>query len=74
MMETVTFQEHDGALAAILPKEMANRLNVAPGDKAYAVETPNGILLIADPHLVRVLEAEHRISSQFQNALRELGS
>jgi hypothetical protein len=52
---------------------MTDRLNLSAGDKAYAVETEQGILLTPyDPDFLRVMEAEARISKRYQNALAEL--
>lgn len=73
MMKEITFRQYGGSLGTTLPKAMTDRLNVGPGDKAYAIETENGILLTPyDPDFVRVMEAEARISKKYQNALREL--
>ena len=37
-------------MTATLPKEMAERFQVRPGDRMFAVETENGILLtLYDP-------------------------
>jgi putative addiction module antidote len=73
MMKEITFRQYGGSLGTTLPKAMTDRLNVGAGDKAFAVETENGILLTPyDPDFVRVMDAEARISKKYQNALREL--
>jgi putative addiction module antidote len=73
MMKEITFRQYGGSLGTTLPKAMTDRLNFAPGDKAYAVETENGILLTPyDPDFLRVMEAAERINKRYQNALREL--
>lgn len=73
MIKEVTFRRYGGSLGTTLPKVMTDRLNIDAGDKAYAVETENGILITPyDPDFLRVMEAEARISKQYQNALREL--
>jgi putative addiction module antidote len=73
MIKEVTFRQYGGSLGTTLPKVMTDRLNLAAGDKAYAVETENGILLTPfDPEFARVMEAEARISKKYSNALREL--
>lgn len=52
---------------------MTDRLNLSAGDRTYAIETEYGILLTPyDPEFLRVMEAEARISKEYQNALREL--
>lgn len=73
MIKEVTFRQYGGSLGTTLPKAMTDRLNLAAGDKAYAVETEHGILITAyDPEFLRVMQAEERISKKYQNALREL--
>lgn len=73
MIKEITFRQYGGSLGTTLPKAMTDRLNLGAGDRAYAVETENGILLTPyDPDFARVLEAEARISKRYSNALREL--
>ena len=73
MIKEVTFRQYGGSLGTTLPKSMTDRLNLAAGDKAFAVETEHGILLTPYyPEFGRVMEAEERISKKYQNALREL--
>lgn len=73
MMKEVTLRRYGGSVGTILPKAMTDRLNLAAGDKVYVVETEQGILLTPfDPDFARVMEAEERISKQYQNALSEL--
>jgi putative addiction module antidote len=73
MIKEVTFRRYGGSLGTTLPKAMTDRLNIDAGDKVYAVETENGILITPyDPDFLRVMDAEARISKQYQNALREL--
>jgi putative addiction module antidote len=73
MIREITLRQYGGSLGTTLPKAMTDRLNLGPGDKAYAVETEHGILLTPyDPEFLRVMEAEARISKKYQNALREL--
>lgn len=73
MIKEVTLRQYGGSLGTTLPKAMTDRLNLSPGDKAYAVETEHGILLTPyDPDFVRVMEAEARITKKYSNALREL--
>ena len=73
MQQEVTLRRYGGSLGAILPKAMTDRLNLKEGDQVYVVETEQGILLTpVDPQFAQVLEAEERISKQYQNAPREL--
>lgn len=60
-------------MSATLPKDMADRLHLAPGDRVLAVETEKGILLTPyDPNVERALEIASRTAKKYRNALREL--
>lgn len=73
MVKEVTLRRYGGSLGTTLPKQMTDRLNLSPGDKLYAVETEQGILLTPyDPDFERVMDAEARISKKYANALHEL--
>lgn len=73
MIKEITLRPYGGSLGTTLPKAMTDRLNLSAGDRAYAVETEQGILLTPyDPDFLRAMEAEARISKRYQNALREL--
>lgn len=73
MIKEVTLRQYGGSLGTTLPKQMTDRLNLAPGDRLYAVETEQGILLTPyDPDFERIMEAEARISKKYANALHEL--
>jgi antitoxin component of MazEF toxin-antitoxin module len=74
MIEQITLREEGDSIAAILPDAMAERLNLMPGSRAYAIKTKTGILLMTDPQLVRALDVEERVNRRYANALRELGS
>lgn len=62
-----------GSVGATLPKDMADRLHVAPGDEVFVVETENGILITPyDPDFQNAMTAYERTASKYRNALREL--
>ena len=62
-----------GSVGATLPKDMAERLHVAPGDEVFVVETENGILITPyDPDFQNAMTAYERTASKYRNALREL--
>ena len=62
-----------GSIGATLPKDMADRLNLAAGDRVLAVETDAGILLTPyDPTTERALMLAARAARKYRNALREL--
>lgn len=73
MVRQVTVRRVGGSLAATLPKEMAERLHVAAGDRLFAMETPNGILLTPfDPEVEKQLSLARRVAKKHRHALREL--
>ena len=73
MIKETTLRKYGGSLGATLPKAMTDRFNLAAGDSVFVIETEQGILLTPyDPDFLQVMEAEARISKQYQNALREL--
>lgn len=72
-MKEVTQHQSEESPGTILPKAKTDRPTLSAGDKVYVVETEQGILLTPfDREFVRVLKAEERISTLYQNALGEL--
>ena len=73
MAKEVTLRRSGGSIAATLPKEMADRLHLEPGDHVLAIETDSGILLSPyDPETEKALSIAKRVSKRYRNALREL--
>ncbi len=73
MVKELTLRRAGGSIGATLPKDMADRLHLAPGDRVLAVESDNGILLTPyDPNVERALIIARRASKKYRNALREL--
>ncbi len=73
MTKDVVLRRVGGSIGATLPKEMADRLHLAPGDRVLAVETDRGILLTPyDPTVERALAIAARTTRKYKNALREL--
>ena len=73
MVREVTLRRAGGSIGATLPKEMADRLHLAPGDRVLAVETDKGILLTPyDAKVERTLGIARRLAKKYRNALREL--
>lgn len=73
MVKRVTLRKMGGSVGATLPKDMADRLHVAPGDEVFVVETENGILITPyDPDFQNAMTAYERTASKYRNALREL--
>lgn len=73
MTREVTLRQVGGSIGATLPKEMADRLHLAVGDRILAVETDRGILLSPyDPDVEAGLTIASQTARKFRNALREL--
>jgi putative addiction module antidote len=73
MVKDVKLRQAGGSVSATLPKDMAERLHLEPGDRVLAVETEKGILLTPyDPNVERALEIAASAAKKYRNALREL--
>ena len=73
MTRELTLRQVGGSIGATLPKDMADRLHLAPGDRVLAIETEQGILITPyDPVTERALAIAARVVRRYRNALREL--
>jgi len=73
MVREVTLRQVGGSIGATLPKDMADRLHLAAGDRMLAVETEEGILLTPyDPDVRDALAVAAYNARKFRNALHEL--
>jgi putative addiction module antidote len=73
MVRELKLRQVGGSVSATLPKDMADRLNLAPGDRVLAVETERGILLSPyDPTVEKALGIAARTAKKYRNALRQL--
>ena len=73
MVRKVTLRKMGGSVGATLPKDMADRLHVGPGDEVFVVETEQGILITPyDPDFQKAMQAYERTAAKYRNALREL--
>ena len=73
MVRELTLRQVGGSIGATLPKDMAERLRLAAGDRVLAIETERGILLTPyDPTTERALEVAARAAKQYRSALRKL--
>lgn len=73
MVREITLRQVGGSIGATLPKDMADRLHLAVGDRVLAVETERGILLSPyDPEVEAGLAVAAHAARKFRNALREL--
>jgi antitoxin MazE len=73
MVREIILRQAGGSVTATLPKDMADRLQIGPGDKVYAIETDRGVLLTPyDPDFDDALEAFQQVRRQYRNTLRRL--
>lgn len=73
MVKKVTLRKMGGSVGATLPKDMAERLHVRPGDEIFVIETEQGLLLTPyDPTFERAMDAYERTARTYRNALRDL--
>jgi putative addiction module antidote len=73
MARGLRLRKAGGSIAATLPKDMAERLHLAAGDRVFALETERGILLTPyDPDVEEALRIAAEVSGVYRNALREL--
>jgi putative addiction module antidote len=73
MTRELTLRQVGGSIGATLPKDMADRLHLNPGDRVLAVETAQGILITPyNPDIERAMAIATRVARRYRNALREL--
>jgi antitoxin MazE len=73
MVKTVTVRRTGTSVSATIPKDMADRLRIAEGDRLFAIETEHGVLLTPyDPTVDAAMRAYDRIAKKHRSALREL--
>lgn len=73
MLKQIRLRQAGGSVSATIPKEMADRLNVAAGDEVFVAETDDGILITPYDETTRhAMESGRRVAKRYRNALREL--
>lgn len=73
MVKEIKLRQAGGSVTATLPKEMVERLLVGPGDRMFAIETENGVLLTPyDPELNDAMQAFASVRRQYRNTLKKL--
>jgi putative addiction module antidote len=73
MTRELTLRQVGGSICATLPKDMADRLHLSPGDRVLAVETAQGILITPyNPDTERAMAIAARVARRRRNTLREL--
>jgi antitoxin MazE len=73
MTRELTLRQVGDSIGATLPKDMADRQNLTPGDRVLAVETDQGILITPyNPVTERGLAIAARVARRYRNVMREL--
>jgi putative addiction module antidote len=73
VVRSVKLRKMGGSVGATLPKDLADRFHLEPGDDVLAVETSHGILLTPyDPDVEEGLAIAAATQKRYRNALREL--
>jgi putative addiction module antidote len=73
MTRELKLRQAGGSVSATLPKDMADRFHLEPGDRVFAVETEEGILLTPyDLETERALKVAAKAAKKYRNVLREL--
>lgn len=73
MIREITLRQAGGSVTATLPKDMADRLQVGPGDRMFAIETEHGVLLTPyDPTFDEAMQAFTEVRRQYRNTLKKL--
>jgi len=73
MVKEVSARKVGGSIGTTIPKDMAERLHIEPGDRLFAIETENGILLTPfDPVTQQALTLATESAKRYREALREL--
>ena len=66
-------KKRGNSLSVLIPKEMANDMNVDDGDSLFATKTPSGYEISPqDPNFVKKIEAARVGMKKYRNALIEL--
>jgi putative addiction module antidote len=73
MVKQTRVRRAGGSLAATIPKDMVDRLQLEAGDSIFVVETDRGLLLTPfDPKFEQAMDLYRRGAQTYRNALREL--
>jgi len=73
VVRKVTLRQVGSSIAAIIPRDMADRLRLQAGGEVFVVETEHGVLITPyDPTFDQAMAAYRRTAAKYRNALREL--
>ena len=69
----LSVKKRGNSLSVLIPKEMANSMNIDDGDSLFATKTPSGYEISPyDPSFVKKIEAARVGMKKYRNALIEL--
>lgn len=73
MPKEIKLRRSGGSLSATLPKEIAEHFHLEEGDRAFVIQTPEGILITPyDPDFARAMQIYRRGARKYRDALKEL--
>jgi len=73
MAREIKLRRSGGSLTATLPKDIVEHFHLEEGDRAFIVETPEGILITPyDPEFAQALKVYRRGARKYRDAFREL--
>lgn len=75
MIKEITLRRAGGSVTATLPKEMTESLQIRPGDRVFAIQTHDGVLLTPhDPDFEMAMDAFSQVRRQYRNTLKKLAT
>jgi putative addiction module antidote len=73
MTHPLKIRQVGSSLGVILPKEVANDLNVKKGDTIYLESGSGGFRVVAhDPDFPKVMASYRKVARRYRNTLKEL--
>ena len=73
MVRTVTLRLTGGSVSVTIPRDVAERLHLDPGDKVFVVDTDDGVLVTPyDPIVDQAMAVYARGAKKYRGALRKL--
>ena len=73
MTHPLKIRQVGSSLGVLLPREVANDLNVKEGDTIYLTQGQEGFRVVAhDPDFSKAMESYQKIARSYRNTFREL--
>lgn len=73
MGRKIKMRKAGGSVSATIPRDLAERYRIEPGDEMTAIPTAEGILLTPyDKDFTEAMAAYEQIAKKYRNAFREL--